>query len=96
MIFLLSGSSDFLRRIFPLLEGCARVIISIDIKREGAQRLVLQRYIKEGHALCSSFDLRPLVVGDAAAGGATDAQHFFGFGRDLSSPVTPVTEPGLR
>ena len=49
-----------------------------------------------GGIVCSSFNLRPLVVGDAAVGGATDAQHFFGFGHDLSSPVTPVIEPGPK
>ena len=35
-------------------------------------------------------------MGDAEAGGATDAQHLFGFGSDIGSPCLPVVEVGLH
>ena len=38
VFFLFSGSIDFLRRTLPVLEGCARVMIAIDIEREGAAK----------------------------------------------------------
>ncbi len=37
-----------------------------------------------------------MVVGDAATGGATDAQHLLGLGDDLSSPCVPSMKVGLR
>ncbi len=57
---------------------------------------MLQRAVRGGHVLCQDFDLVPLVVGDAATGGATDAQHFICFGRELTKRSTPVVEAGLR
>ena len=36
------------------------------------------------------------MVGDAATGGATDAQHLLGLGDDLSSPCVPSVEVGLH
>ncbi len=44
----------------------------------------------------TEFDLQPLVMGDAAAGGATDAQHLFGFGRKLGTPYFPTVKAGLH
>ncbi len=37
-----------------------------------------------------------MVVGDAATGGTTDAQHLLGLGNDLSSPCIPSVEVELR
>ena len=93
---ILSGSVDFLRRTLPLLEGSGRVIVTLDVERQGASRSFLLKSIKDGYDLCRVFRLRPLVVGDAAAGGASNAQHFFGLGDDLASTVAPVVEPRLQ
>jgi hypothetical protein len=41
------------------------------------------------------FGLHPLVVGDAATGGATDTQHLLGLGDNLFSPCVPSVEVGL-
>ena len=95
-IFLFSGSINFLRRTLPLLKGCGCIIVAVEVEQEGASCLVLQQHIREGHNLCATYDLRSLVIGDPAIGGATNAQHFFGFGHNLDSLVTPVVEPGLR
>ncbi len=42
------------------------------------------------------FGLRPLIIGNAALGGALDAQHLLLFGMDLSSPQIPTVESGLH
>jgi hypothetical protein len=95
-IFLLSGEVSFLKRVLGLLGGCQRVIGTFDVTRQDASRSTLQRHTRDGRALLTEFGLRPLVVGDAEAGGATDAQHLFGFGSDIGSPCLPVVEVGLH
>ena len=79
-----------------LFGGCQRIIVTFDVTRQGASRSTLQRHTRDGRALLTEFGLRPLVVGDAEAGGATDAQHLFGFGCDIGSPYLPVVEVGLH
>ena len=93
---LLSGGVSFLKRVLGLLGGCQRVIVTFGVTRQGASRSTLQRHTRDGRALLTEFGLRPLVVGDAEAGGATDAQHLFGFGSDIGSPCLPVVEVGLH
>jgi hypothetical protein len=39
--------------------------------------------------------LRVVFFSDQACGGATDAVHRFGFGRDIESTILPSPEPGL-
>ena len=95
-IFLLSGGVSFLKRLLGVFGGCQRVIVTFDVTRQGASRSTLQRHTRDGRALLTEFGLRPLVVGDAEAGGATDAQHLFGFGSDIGSSSLPVVEAGLH
>jgi hypothetical protein len=95
-IFLLSGGVSFLKRVLGLLGGCQRVIVTFDVTRQGASRSTLHRHTRDGRALLTEVGLRPLVVGDAEAGGATDVQHLFGFGSDIGSPCLPVVEVGLH
>jgi hypothetical protein len=42
--------------------------------------------MKEGYDLLSEFGLLPLMVTDASAGGAMDAQHLLGFGSKFCTP----------
>ena len=72
------------------------MFVTVNVGHQGASRSVLQRVVKQGHKLCVDYGLRPLVIGNAAAGRASDAQHFFGFGDDLLYPCAPVVEPGLQ
>ena len=96
-IFLLSGVFTFLKQVLGMLAGSQeRVIITFDVTRQGASHPTLQRHTRDGCALLTEFGLQPLVVGDVAAGGATDAQHLFGFGRDIGSPCLPVVKMGLH
>jgi hypothetical protein len=82
--------------VLGLLGGCQRVIVTVDVTCQGASRSTLQRHTRDGRALLTEFGLRLLIVGDAEAGGATDAQHLFGFGSDIGSPCLPVVEVGLH
>ncbi len=97
VIFVFSGLIEFLRGTLPLLNVFKGVIITVDVKHQGqvSSWSVLQRCVKQGCKLCADYDLRPLVVGIAAAGRASDVQHFFDFGNNLLSAVAPVVEPGL-
>ena len=79
-----------------LFGGCQRIIVTFDVTRQGASRSTLQRHTRDGRALLTKFGHRPLVVGDAEAGGATDAQHLFGFGGEFGSQCLPVVEVGLH
>jgi hypothetical protein len=95
-VYVMSGSVDFLRHLLPTLQGCQRVIVTVDVDQTGTARSVLQQAVRGGHVLCQDFDLVPLVVGNATTGGATDAQHFICFGWELTKCSTLVVEAGLR
>jgi hypothetical protein len=56
---------------------------------------MIQWAMKASHKLLVAFGLHPLVVADSASGGATNSQHFIGFGCDLGSLVTPSVESAL-
>ena len=49
----------------------------------------------EGSKLLRAMDLRAVFFADQDCGGATDAVHRFGFGRDIDSPTLPSPELGL-
>jgi hypothetical protein len=72
------------------------MFVTVNVGHQGASRSVLQRVFKQGHELCMDHGLQPLVIGNAAAGGASDAQHFFGFGDDLSYACAPMVKPELQ
>ncbi len=95
-VYVLSGSVDFLRCLLPSIGGSQHVIITVDVDWTGAPCSALQRAVRDGHALCRDFGFVPLVVGNAATGGATDSQHFICFSQELSHCHTPMVEPGLR
>jgi hypothetical protein len=95
VIYLLSGDIQFLRHMLVVVAGYPRVIVTVDVGRRRVSRQALLRASKAGHALFEEFDLKTLVIGDAASGGATDAQHLMGFWRDLGSVNPPPIEPGL-
>jgi hypothetical protein len=85
---------------FPLLHigdfnGCKWLIVTVDVAHCGATCPTLRRVVADGHSLLSEFGLCPFVIGDAATGGATDAQHLLCLGDNLSSPCVPCMEVGL-
>jgi hypothetical protein len=95
-VYLLSGSSEFLQQVLDMLEGSQRVIVTVEWTRHSASRPTSQRALKAGHAPLAVFYLFPLVLADAAYGGATDRQHLIGFGGDLGTTVAPTIEYGLK
>ncbi len=95
VVYLLSGDIQFLCRMLVVVAGYPRVIVTVDVGHCGVSRQALLRASKAGHALFEEFDLKTLVIGDAASGGATDARHFMGFGCDLGLVNPPQVEAGL-
>jgi hypothetical protein len=95
-IFVVSGNSSFLQRILPTFRTSGRLIVTVDFERGAASRPALKRATADGHAVLLEHGLRPLVISDAATGGATDAQFVIGLGSDLSSLSMPVVEIGLQ
>jgi hypothetical protein len=67
----------------------------VDVVRTGASRSALQWAVRNAHELCAELGLHPLVIRDAVLGGASDAQHVLGFGRNLLSTRVPMVEVGL-
>jgi hypothetical protein len=78
-----------------VVAGYQRVIVTVDVGRRGVSRQVLLRASKAGHALFEEFDLKTLMIGDAASGGVADAQLLMGFGCNLGLVNPPQIEPGL-
>jgi hypothetical protein len=81
--------------MLEVVAGYPRVIVTVDVGHRGVSRQALLRVSKAGHALFEELYLKTLVIGDAASGGATDAQHLMGFGCNLGSVNLPQVEPGL-
>ena len=94
-VYLLSGSSEFIRGILQLLPSCQRLFITVEWSRRSALRSKLARALKSGYELLALFHFTPLLVANAAVGGATNSVHLLGFGADLGSQVTPFVEVGL-
>ncbi len=78
-----------------MLWDCQQVNVMVDVAHAGASCSALQRAVQNAHELCAELRLHPLVIGDAVLGGAFDAQHVLGFGRDLLSTRIPMVEVGL-
>jgi hypothetical protein len=95
VVYLLSGGVQFLCRMLLVVAGYPWVIVTVDVGPRGVSRQALLCAPKAGHALFEEFDLKTLVIGDAASGRATDAQHLMGFGRNLGLVNPPQVEPGL-
>jgi hypothetical protein len=96
VVYVISGGIDILQHVVLTLGGCQRVIVTIEVVWHKASRSALQRAIHDGYTLFEEFGLHPLVIGDAASGGALDAQHLLRFGMDLSPPHIPMDESGLH
>ena len=78
-----------------VVAGYPRVIVTVDVGCCRVSRQALLRASKAGRALFKEFDLKTLVIGDAASGGVTDAQHLMGFGCNLGLVNPLQVEPGL-
>jgi hypothetical protein len=82
------GEVDFLCQTLRTLTTLTQVMVTIDVVRHASSHPELRWAMKEGHDLLSKFGLLPLMlmVTDASAGGATDAQHLLGFGSNFCTP----------
>ncbi len=94
-VYLLSGTSEFLKRVLDLMRGSQRVIVTVEWTRRSASRPAIQRALKSGHDLLAAFNFLPLVVADSTYGGVTDSRYIIGFGHELGTSITPTIERGL-
>ena len=96
-IYLVSGAVQFVRKLLPWFAGgsAQRLIVSLEIHFRGASRSTLTSAKAEGSELLQSMDLKVVFFADRDCGGATDAVHRFGFGRDIDSSTLPSPELGL-
>jgi hypothetical protein len=69
-----------------MLTTLTQVMVMINVVCHASSRPELRWAMKEGHDLLSKFGLLPLMVMDASAGGAIDAQHLLGFGSNFCTP----------
>jgi hypothetical protein len=95
-IYVVSDKPNFLHHVLTALNGIKWLILTINVERCGVSHTLLSWAVADGHRLCQEFGLRPLVVGNAATEGITDAHHLLGFEDDLSSPCIPFVEAGLH
>ncbi len=79
-VYLLSSTSEFLKRVLDLLRGSQRVIVTVEWTRCSASRPAIQRALKGGHDLLAAFNFLPLVVADSAYRGVTDSWYLIGLG----------------
>ncbi len=65
-VYLLSGTSEFLKRVLELLRGSQQVIVTVKWTRCSASRPAIQQALKGSHDLLAAFNFLPLVVADSA------------------------------
>jgi hypothetical protein len=96
-IYLLSGDVQFARKLRSYFAGqrAQRLILSLETHFRGTSRSSLTSARTEGLELLHSMDLKVVIFADRDCGGATDAVHRFGFGRDIESSTLPSPELGL-
>ena len=96
-IYLVLGAVQFVRKLLPWFAGgsAQRLIVSLEVHFRGTLRTMLTSAKAEGSKLLQAMNLRVVFFADRDCGGATDAVHRFGFGRDVDSPTLPSPEVGL-
>ena len=95
-IFLVSGSVEFLRRIWSFIPDPDRVLLVVDLKRRGASRARLAASQRDAEALVSSeLGLYMRLWRDSDLGGTTDATYTFGFGGFVRGSATLEIDGGL-
>ena len=92
----MSGSLDFLSRLWTILQDRARTVVAVALER----RDVLPRHLNAQLRLAefrlrSELDLDAYAWRDSDVGGSTDATHVLGFGSEISREGTLILDKGL-
>ena len=95
VIFLLSGTLDFVSRMWNFLPDPYRVIVNIVFDRRGLGHNAMRKATLAAKSFIHSLGLRLVSWSDEFSGGVTDAVHLFGFGSGLVSSVLPRATPNL-
>jgi len=72
-----------------------RIIASVEISLRGATLRGLHKSKASAKELLKRHGMQPVSFLDSENGGATDACHVLGFGRDLGSDVLPMASKDL-
>lgn len=95
VVFIVSGSPKFARRVWPLIGQSSHTIVSFELERRDAATREVNRQRWEAAELCKELGLAHVDFSDEVCGGATDAIHPFGFGSGLGRAKTPSPIPTL-
>ena len=92
----MSGSLDFLSRLWTILQDRARTVVAVALER----RDVLPRHLNAQLRLAefrlrSELDLDAYAWRDSDVGGSTDATHVLGFGSEISREGALILDKGL-
>ena len=92
----MSGSLDFLSRLWTILQDRARTVVAVAL----ARRDVLPRHLNAQLRLAefrlrSELDLDAYAWRDSDVGGSTDATHVLGFGSEISREGALILDKGL-
>jgi hypothetical protein len=92
---LVSGSERFIDVIMGTVGPTRRIIASVEISLCGATLRVLRKSRASAKELLTRHGMQPVSFLDSENGGATDACHVLGFGRDLGSDGLATASKGL-
>ena len=92
---LVSGSKRFIDGIMGTVGPTRQIIASVEISLRGATLRVLRKSRASAKELLTRHGMQPVSFLDSENGGATDACHVLGFGRDLGSDGLPTASKGL-
>lgn len=95
VIFIVSGSVDFLDDLWPKLRGTQSVIAQVITPMRDVSFKRLQYSRRVAHQWLSTRGLKTSTWSDELSGGSTDASFVFGFGDDLGTLRVPTVVPSL-
>ena len=79
-VFFLSGSMEFIQKVWPVVQGFTHVITSIDFNRHQRHyQRALPRSLKRGRLFLEGLGLSVSTYKDALCGGATSNEFIVGF-----------------
>jgi hypothetical protein len=92
---LVSGSKQFIDGIMGTVGPTRQIIASVETSLRGVTLRGLRKSRASGKELLKRHGMQPVSFLDSGNGGATNACHVLGFGRDLGLDVLPTASKGL-
>ena len=97
-VYFVSGSRDFIKRVWSKIKDCTHVIVSLELSRRERAHNTYRRAWTAGSKLFQTLGLLTESYSDRACGGATTNRFLVGFSPSFGSPpaLTADVQRSLR